>query len=163
MSRAKELFKEITDTMFRWCESSCQRSLQQQAQVLANNQQQYLYGVQIAIQSELFQILYGAHHEFLVPVHFPKNVRLHSCYPHKKSYVFCYSLSATSIPSITHLSRLKDNINTDIYQYRQSLLWDWGFEAAMFNHPYIVSGMSVVNIHPYGTELIIEVMTNYYP
>ncbi len=158
-----ETLKQVNVAVKQWGKNTYHQSLQKQALVQTDLQQKYLARVQFDIQSELFAVMYQSHYPFLPQIYTPKNIRIHSCQPVGQNYVFCYTVPVNTIPARTILDRLKDNINTDIYQYQQEIIYNYGLPDAMFNHPYIVSGLYVMDIQPLATDIVIKVVTNFFP
>lgn len=160
LNESKKIALEAAAAIKQQCKTLHQKSLQQQAQMQAVNQQQYLTQKLFDIQFELFCVMQGGHYSFLPPIYEPKNIRIHSYQFAGQTPVFCYTIPVNTMPARTILDRLKDNLNTDIYQYQQALIYDCGYNNAMFNHPYIVSGLYVTDIQPLATDIIIKVVTN---
>lgn len=158
-----ETLKQVNAAVKQWSKNTYYKGLQKQALMQAGQQQQYLARMQFDIQSELFAVMYNSHYPFLPQIYAPKNIRIHSYQSVGENYIFLYAVPVNTMPARTILDRLKDNINTDIYQYQQEIIYNYGLPDAMFNHPYIVSGLYVMDIQPLATDIIIKVVTNYCP
>lgn len=159
----KTIFKQLSTAISQFCKASLLKSQQKQAQIKAQNNQQYFNSVLFDVQSELFCVMQGGHYPYVPPICQPKDIRIHSCQTIGQNVVFCYTLPVNTIPARTVLDRLKSNINTDIYQYQQQILYENGFDNAMFIHPYIMSGLYIVDIQPMATDILIKVATHYFP
>lgn len=157
------LFKQIATAISQFCKASLLKSQQKQAQIKAQNNQQYFNAVLFDIQSELSCVMQGGHYPFIPTIYQPKDIRIHSCQTVGQNMVFCYTLPVNTIPARTVLDRLKSNINTDIYQFQQQILYENGFETAVLIHPYIIYGMYVIDIQPMATDILIKVATQYFP
>lgn len=163
--KLKTFGKQFFDASTQFFKTVYQNSLQQQAQIQTINQQQYLTKMLFEIQWELFCVMQGGHYSILCPILDPKNIRIGTVERIGRNFVFCYKMSLqnnkTILPVI--LDNLKSNINADIYQYQQTVLYNDGFQLASFNHPYIISGLYVTDIQSLATDIIIKVVTNYFP
>lgn len=159
----KKLFVQLSTAISQSCKTSLLKSQQKQAQIKALNNQQYFNSVLFDIQSELFCVMQGGHYPFIPMIYQPKDIRIHSCQTIGQNVVFCYTLPVNTIPARTVLDRLKSNINTDIYQYQQQILYENGFDNAMFIHPYIMSGLYIVDVQPIATDILIKVASHYLP
>lgn len=157
------LFKQIATAISQFCKASLLKSQQKQAQIKAQNNQQYFNAVLFDIQSELFCVMQGGHYPFIPMIYQPKDIRIQSAQMVGQNLVFCYTLPVNTIPARTILDRLKSNINTDIYQYQQQILYENGFENAALIHPYIVFGLYVIDIQPMATDILIKIATHYFP
>lgn len=159
----KNRLQKVLSIIVEWCKTSYQKSLKEQALLQTAMQQQYLNKVQFDIQSELFCVMQGGHYPFIPMIYQPKDIRIHSCQTVGRNMVFCYTLPVNTIPARTILDRLKSNINTDIYQFQQQILYENGFDNAMFIHPYIMSGLYIVDVQPIATDILIKVASHYLP
>lgn len=159
----KKLFVQLSTAISQSCKTSLLKSQQKQAQIKALNNQQYFNSVLFDIQSELFCVMQGGHYPFIPMIYQPKDIRIHSCQTVGRNMVFCYTLPVNTIPARTILDRLKSNINTDIYQFQQQIIYENGFDNALFVHPYIMSGLYIVDVQPIATDILIKVATHYYP
>lgn len=157
------LFKQIATAISQFCKASLLKSQQKQAQIKAQNNQQYFNAVLFDIQAELFCVMQGGHYPFIPTIYQPKDIRIQSAQMVGQNLVFCYTLPVNTIPARTVLDRLKSNINTDIYQFQQQILYENGFENAALIHPYIVFGLYVIDIQPMATDILIKIATHYYP
>lgn len=157
------LFKQIATAISQFCKASLLKSQQKQAQIKAQNNQQYFNAVLFDIQSELSCVMQGGHYPFIPTIYQPKDIRIHSCQTVGQNMVFCYTLPVNTIPARTVLDRLKSNINTDIYQYQQTIIYENGFDNAALIHPYIIYGMYVMDIQPMATDILIKIATYYFP
>lgn len=161
--KLQTLFKQIATAISQFCKASLLKSQQKQAQIKAQNNQQYFNAVLFDIQAELFCVMQGGHYSFIPTIYQPKDIRIHSCQTVGQYVVFCYTLPVNTIPARTVLDRLKSNINTDIYQFQQQILYENGFENAALIHPYIIYGMYVIDIQPMATDILIKIATHYFP
>lgn len=157
------LFKQIATAISQFCKASLLKSQQKQAQIKTFAKQQYCNAVLFDIQYELFCVMQGGHYPFIPMIYQPKDIRIHSCQMVGQNTVFCYTLPVNTIPARTILDRLKSNINTDIYQFQQTIIYENGFENAALIHPYIIYGMYVIDIQPMATDILIKVATQYFP
>lgn len=159
----KNRLQKVLSIIIEWCKTSYQKSLKEQALLQTAMQQQYLNKVQFDIQFELFCVMQGGNYPFLSPIHLPKNIRIHASQQIQNTFVFCYTIPVSAMPARTVLDRLKSQINMDIYQFQQNIIYDCGFDNAKFNHPYIISGLYVTDIQPFGTDILLKIVTNFYP
>lgn len=159
----KKLFVQLSTAISQSCKTSLLKSQQKQTQIKALNNQQYFNSVLFDIQSELFCVMQGGHYPFIPTIYQPKDIRIQSAQMVGQNVIFCYTLPVNTIPARTILDRLKSNINTDIYQYQQQIIYENGFDNAMFIHPYIMSGLYIVDIQPMATDILIKVATHYFP
>lgn len=161
----ENIAQQVACAVRQWCKSTYVKSRQTQVQIQTAKQTQYLNRMLFDIQSELFNVMQGGHYSILCPILDPKNIRIETVERIGRSFVFCYKVSLqnnkTILPVI--LDNLKSNINADIYQYQQTVLYNDGFQLASFNHPYIISGLYVTDIQSLATDIIIKVVTNYFP
>lgn len=157
------LFKQIATAISQFCKASLLKSQQKQAQIKTQNNQQYFNAVLFDIQSELSCVMQGGHYPFIPTIYQPKDIRIHSCQTVGQNMVFCYTLPVNTIPARTVLDRLKSNINTDIYQYQQQIIYENGFDNAALIHPYIIYGMYVIDIQLMATDILIKIATHYFP
>lgn len=159
----KKLFVQLSTAISQSCKTSLLKSQQKQAQIQTFTQQQYCNSVLFDIQSELFCVMQGGHYPFISTIYQPKDIRIQSAQMVGQNLVFCYTLPVNTIPARTILDRLKSNINTDIYQYQQQIIYENGFDNAVLVHPYIMSGLYIVDIQPMATDILIKVATHYFP
>lgn len=159
----KTIFKQLSTAISQSCKTSLLNSQQKQAQIKAQNNQQYFNAVLFDIQFELFCVMQGGNYPFLSPIHLPKNIRIHASQQIQNTFVFCYTIPVSAMPARTVLDRLKSQINMDIYQFQQQIIYENGFDNAMFIHPYIMSGLYIVDIQPMATDILIKVATHYFP
>lgn len=159
----KKLFVQLSTAISQFCKASLLKSQQKQAQIKAQNNQQYFNAVLFDIQSELFCVMQGGHYPFIPMIYQPKDIRIHSYQTVGQNTVFCYTLPVNTIPARTILDRLKSNINTDIYQFQQQILYANGFDTAALIHPYIVFGLYVIDVQPMATDILIKIATHYFP
>lgn len=157
------LFKQIATAISQSCKTSLMKNQEKQAQIKTFAQQQYFNAVLFDIQSELFCVMQGGHYPFIPMIYQPKDIRIHSCQTVGQNMVFCYTLPVNTIPARTVLDRLKSNINADIYQYQQTIIYENGFDNAALIHPYIIYGMYVIDIQPLATDILIKIATYYFP
>ncbi len=157
------LFKQISTAISQSCKTSLMKNQQKQAQIKAFAKQQYCNVALFDIQYELFCVMQGGHYPFIPMLYQPKDIRIHSCQTVGQNTVFCYTLPVNTIPARTILDRLKSNINTDIYQFQQTIIYENGFDTAALIHPYIICGMYVIDIQPMATDILIKIATHYFP
>lgn len=157
------LFKQISTTISQSCKTSLMKNQEKPAQIKTFAKQQYCNAVLFDIQSELFCVMQGGHYPFIPMIYQPKDIRIHSYQTVGQNTVFCYTLPVNTIPARTILDRLKSNINTDIYQYQQTIIYENGLENAALIHPYIICGMYVIDIQPMATDILIKIATQYSP
>lgn len=157
------LLKQISTAISQSCKTSLMKNQEKQAQIKTFAEQQYCNAVLFDIQSELFCVMQGGHYPFIPMIYQPKDIRIQSAQMVGQNMVFCYTLPVNTIPARTVLDRLKSNINTDIYQFQQQILYENGFETAVLIHPYIIYGMYVMDIQPMATDILIKIATHYFP
>lgn len=161
--KLQTLFKQIATAISQSCKTSLMKNQEKQAQIKTLAQQQYCNAVLFDIQAELFCVMQSGHYPFIPMIYQPKDIRIHSCQTVGQNTVFCYTLPVNTIPARTILDRLKSNINTDIYQFQQTIIYENGFDTAALIHPYIIYGMYVIDIQPMATDILIKIATHYFP
>lgn len=140
-----------------------QETMQQQISMQNQSRNYYASMMQQDIQKELCIALQGSHYSSLHPIYSSKNIRINGFTFQNNACIFTYRLAADNIPARSILDIIRGNLNTDIYQCQQDLIYSLGMEDACILHPYLFYGLYVIGIYPDGTDICIQVATNYYP
>jgi len=159
----KDTLTSICKSISEYCKDSHAKREQNQQQLRSYTQTIYIQNMQYDIQSELYAIMNGSDYPFIHSVKLPKNIRCHSYKTVGNNIIFSYTLAAHTIPARSMLDILKDNISTDIQQYHDDLIYDLGYYDTELLHPYIYHGLYVIDISILGTNIKIDVASNYRP
>ena len=118
------------------------------------------------IQQELFHVFYGKNYPLLYPVENTSSIipLPYEVTPQGVKYKYNILAKEHSCPEY-FFQQIKEHMLYDIYEYQQSICgYDpVSFQLALFEHPYIMYGLYVINVKRDGAYLTITVTTNYTP
>ena len=116
------------------------------------------------IRDNLFEVMHQNHYPSIEAISVPSNIRPVKFYKaENNTIVFVYSISKINTDTIPHaiLSNISSNINNDIYYFTSYLINSYGLEYVANNNPILCAGIYVICVKDLGTDLQLQVVTNY--
>ena len=139
---------------------------QQAIQLQKQQENQRYMMIRREIQQELFCVFFGKNYPLLYSI---DNISCLVPLPYEvtpQGIKYKYNILAKehSCPAYFY-QQIKEQMLNDIYEFQQSVCGQdpVTFQLALFEHPYIINGLYVINVKRDGAYMTITVTTNYTP